>query len=91
MKWNLFSRLGSTPELTGRVAAPCFMGAPAIMIERLFSGKESYYAVEAAGRIAFSSSEVKDKNAGEGIREVKNPQDLIKAEVMKGTYKTIWL
>lgn len=74
-------KLGSTPELTGRVAAPCFMGAPAIMIERLFSGKESYYAVEAAGRIAFSSSEVKDKNAGEGIREVKNPQDLIKAEI----------
>lgn len=61
------------------------------MIERLFSGKEFYYVVEVVGRIVFSSSEVKDKNVGEGIREVKNLQDLIKVEVMKGIYKIIWL
>ena len=79
---DLFCRLGSTPELTGKVAGPCFMGAPAIMVERLFSGQESYSAVEAAARITFNTIEVKGKNAGDGIREVGNLQDLSKPEVM---------
>lgn len=59
-------------EFIGCVVVFCFMGVLVIMIERLFSGKEFYYVVEVVGRIVFSSSEVKDKNVGEGIREVKN-------------------
>lgn len=63
---NVFCRLGSTPELTGKVAGPCFMGAPAIMVERLFSGQESYSSLEAAARIVFNTIEVKEKNTGKG-------------------------
>lgn len=58
------------------------MGAPAIMVERLFSGQESYSALEAVARIVLNTVEVKEKITGEGIREVGNVQDLSKPEVV---------
>lgn len=73
-------KLGSTPELTGMVAAPCYMGAPVIIIERLFSGRESVSAMEAAAAIAFSGDQLEGKDARDGIREADNVQELIRAE-----------
>ena len=64
------------------VAAPCYMGAPMIIIERLFSGRESVSAMEAAAVIAFSGDQLQDKDAGDGIREADNIQELLKAEVV---------
>ena len=64
------------------VAAPCYMGAPVIIIERLFSGQESVSAMEAAAAIAFSGDQLEGKDAGDGIREADNVQELIRAEVV---------
>jgi len=75
------ARLGSTPELTGTVAAACYMGAPVIIIERLFSGRESISALQAAATIAFNRDQVEEREAGDGIREADNIRDLMKAQV----------
>ena len=75
-------RLGSTPELTGAVAVPCYMGAPVIIIERLFSGQECISALEAAAAITFKRNQVKERDTGDGIREAESIQDLIKAQVL---------
>lgn len=64
------------------MAAACYMGAPVIIIERLFSGRESISALEAAAAITFNSNKVKDRNAGDGIREAEDIQDLMRAEVL---------
>ena len=56
------------------------MGAPVIIIERMFSGRECISALEAAAAIAFNQNQVKDKT-GDGIHEAEDVQDLIKAEV----------
>lgn len=71
------NKLGSTPELTGIVAAPAFMGAPAILIERLFSGRESISALKAASGVLLSDKALKERDAGDGTREVECAQDLL--------------
>ena len=60
----------------------CYMGAPVIIIERLFSGRESISALEAATTIAFNRNQVKDRSTGDGIQEAVNIQDLMKVAVM---------
>lgn len=71
------NKLGSTPELTGSIAAPAFMGAPAIAIERLFSGRESIAALKAASGVLLSDKALKEKDAGDGTKEVEYVQDLM--------------
>lgn len=65
------NRLGSTPELTGTVVTPAFMGAPVILIEKLFSGQESLSAVKAAVAVLCAGDAVNEHDNGEGIKEVK--------------------
>jgi len=57
------------------------MGAPVIIIERLFSGRESISALQAAATIAFNRDQVEEREAGDGIREADNIRDLMKAQV----------
>lgn len=81
MRYHSFIfRLGSTPELTGMVATPAFMGAPVILIEKLFSGRESISAVEAVSAISQAGSAVDENDNGDGIREAKDVQDLMSAK-----------
>ena len=56
------------------------MGAPVIIIERMFSGRECISSLEAAAAIAFNQNQVKEKT-GDGIHEAEDVQDLIKTEV----------
>lgn len=63
--------------MTGIVAAPAFMGAPAILIERMFSGLESIAALKAASAVSRNANALKEKDAGDGIREVENVQELM--------------
>ena len=56
------------------------MGAPVIVIERMFSGRECISSLEAAAAIAFNQNQVKEKT-GDGIHEAEDVQDLIKTEV----------
>ena len=83
--FSLIFRLGSTPELTGIVAAPAIMGAPAILIERLCSGRECISALKAASGVLLSDKALKERDAGDGTREVECAQDLVsvKNEVHK--------
>ncbi|KAK2547285.1 putative D-/L-hydantoinase subunit A [Acropora cervicornis] len=71
------NRLGSTPELTGNVITPAFMGAPVILIEKLFSGRESISAAEAASAILRAGGAINEQDNGDGmeIREAKDVQD----------------
>ncbi|XP_022808013.1 uncharacterized protein LOC111345029 [Stylophora pistillata] len=69
------NRLGSTPELRGNVITPAFMGAPVILIEKLFSGRESISAVEAASAILRAGGAINEHDNGDGIREAKDVQD----------------
>lgn len=71
------NKLGSTPELTGIVAAPAIMGAPAILIERLFSGRESISALKAASGVLLTDKALKERDAGDGTKEVECAQDLV--------------
>ncbi|KAL9952326.1 hypothetical protein ACROYT_G039563 [Oculina patagonica] len=71
------NRLGSTPEMTGIVAAPAFMGAPAILIERVFSGLESIAALKAASAVSRNANALKERDAEDGIKEVENVQELM--------------
>ena len=75
--FSLIFRLGSTPELTGIVAAPAIMGAPAILIERLFSGRECISALKAASGVLLSDQALKARDAGDGTMEVESAQDLV--------------
>ena len=75
--FSLIFRLGSTLELTGSVAAPAFMGAPAIVIERLFSGRETISALKAASGVLLSDKTLKERETGDGTREVECAQDLM--------------
>ena len=79
-------RLGSTPELTGNVITPAFMGAPVILIEKLFSGRESISAAEAASAILRAGGAINEQDNGDGIREAKDVQDWMssKSEVQAG-------
>ena len=63
------------------VGAPCYMGAPVIIIERIFGGQESISALEAAATIALMRNQIKENDSGDGIKEAENIQDLIKAQV----------
>lgn len=72
-------RLGSTPELTGTVVTPAFMGAPVILIEKLFSGQESLSAVKAAVAVLCAGDAVNEHDNGEGIKEVKGVQEWMSA------------
>ena len=56
------------------------MGAPVIIIERMFSGRECISSLEAAAAIAFNQNQVKEKT-GDGIHEAEDVRDLIKTEV----------
>lgn len=56
------------------------MGAPVIIIERMFSGRECISSLEAAAAIAFNQNQVKEKT-GDGIHEAEDVQDLIKTEL----------
>ena len=82
--FSLIFRLGSTPELTGSVTAPALMGAPAIIIERLQSGRETISALKAASGVLLSGKALKERDAGDGTREVECAQDLlsVKNEVL---------
>ena len=53
------------------------MGAPAILIERLFSGRECISALKAASGVLLSDKALKEKDAGDGAREVECAQDLV--------------
>lgn len=53
------------------------MGAPAIAIERLFSGRESIAALKAASGVLLSDKALKEKDAGDGTKEVEYAQDLM--------------
>ena len=61
------------------------MGAPAIAIERLFSGRESISALKAASGVLLSDNALKERDAGDGTREVECAQDLmsVKNEVRR--------
>ena len=63
--------------MTGVVAAPALMGAPVISIERLPSGKEAIYALKAASAALLNANALKERDAGDGIKEVQNAQDLM--------------
>ena len=65
-------RLGSTPKLTGNVKSPAFMGAPVILIEKLFSGRESISAVKVASAILRAGGAINEHDNGDGIREAKD-------------------
>jgi len=53
------------------------MGAPAIAIERLFSGRESISALKAASGVLLSDKALKERDAGDGTRQVECAQDLL--------------
>lgn len=71
------NKLGSTLELTGSVAAPAIMGAPAIIIERPLSGRETISALKAASGVLLTDKALKEREAGDGTREVECAQDLM--------------
>lgn len=56
------------------------MGAPVILIEKLFSGRESISAVEAVSAIAQAGSAIDENDNGDGIREAKDVRDLMSAK-----------
>lgn len=67
--------------MTGKVAAPAFMGAPVIVIERLFSGLESISALKAASAVSLNADALNEKEAADGaIKEVENVQDLMSVQ-----------
>lgn len=51
------------------------MGAPVILIEKLFSGRESISAVEAVSAILRAGGAINEHDNGGGIREAKDVQD----------------
>ena len=53
------------------------MGAPAILIERLFSGRECISALKAASGVLLSDKALKARDAGDGTMEVESAQDLV--------------
>lgn len=53
------------------------MGAPAIIIERPFSGRETISALKAASGVLLSDKALKEREAGDGTREVECVQDLM--------------
>ena len=63
--------------MTGIVASPAFMGAPVILVERVFSGLESISALKAATAVSVNTDAVKEKDNGDGIKEVENVQELM--------------
>ena len=53
------------------------MGAPAMVIERLCSGRESISALKAASGVLLSDQALKERDARDGTREVECAQDLM--------------
>lgn len=53
------------------------MGAPVIIIERPLSGRETISALKAASGVLLSDKALKEREAGDGTREVECAQDLM--------------